>query len=256
MQSPLIRGPRQPHRRSRILVPWGSPALGETKLPVARDCARAFGAEVVVLHVAPATTRGAEVQSSEAAARAYVDTVVANLKAAGVQAEAVVRSGPVAATIIQEAHAREVGLIVLGASLRPALLRAVVGSVADAVVQSASCPVLLVRAAGVGPPLQSFTEAAARAGTLTRQLPRRQSVEVARVVGSVGRAHELAADFRPLRQARREGDEQRLARIRQAMARGERLPAVQLYQLGFGYYVLDGHHRMRVCDEVGISPPT
>ena len=240
--------------RRRILVPVGLAALGETKLPVARDCARAFGADVLLLHVLPTRAHRGEIQPGEAAARAYLDTVVAHLQAAGVHTEAAVRGGPVAATILDEARQRAADLIILGASLRPAVLRAVIGSVADAVVDAAPCPVLLVRPAreaGVGPPLQSFAAATARAGALTRRLPRPQTVEVARIIGSVGRAHELAADFRPPRRTRRGHDDQRLARIHQAMARGERLPAVELYQLGSGYYVLDGHHRVAAARLLG-----
>jgi nucleotide-binding universal stress UspA family protein len=232
----------------------GLAALGQTKLPIARDCARAFAADVVLLHVSPAPVDRAEIQPGEATARAYLDTVVAHLYAAGVRAEAVIRSGPVAATILREARERKVDLIILGATLRPALLRLILGSVADAVVGSAPCPVLLVqpaREAGVGSPLQSFTEAAARAGTLARRRPRYEAVEVNRIVGSVDRVQELGADFRPRRRARRHADEQRLERIRRAMERGERLPAVELYQLGFGYYVLDGHHRVAAARLLG-----
>jgi len=255
MQPHLSPAPHDTLRaRRRILVPLGLAALGETKLPVARDCARAYDADVLLLHVLPTMAHGAEVQPGEAAARAYLDTVVAHLETAGVQAEAVVRSGPVAATIVDEARRRDADLIILGSSLRPAVLRAVLGSTADAVVDAAPCPVVLVRPAreaGVGPALQSFAAATARAGALTRRLPRPQTVEVARIIGSVGRAHELAADFRPPRRTRRDNDDQRLARIHQAMARGERLPAVELYQLGSGYYVLDGHHRVAAARLLG-----
>ena len=134
-----------PCSRRRILVPLGLAALGEAKLPVARDCARAFGADVLLLYVSPSAAHRSDVEPGEAAAHAYLDTVVAHLHAAGVRAEALVRSGPVAATIVHEAHEQGADLIILGASLRPALLRAVLGSVADAVVESAPCPVLLVR---------------------------------------------------------------------------------------------------------------
>jgi nucleotide-binding universal stress UspA family protein len=234
--------------RRQILVPLGLAALGETKLPVARDCAGAFDADVLLLHVMPTKSRvGAAVQSAEAAALAYLDTVVAYLHAAGISARCLVRCGPVAATIVREAREQSADLIILGAPVQPALVRAVIGSVADAVVHSAPCPVLLVQPAleaGTGTPLRSFAESAARAGALTRRPPARQTVEVSRIIGSVGRVHELAADFRPPRRARRHGDEQRLARIRTAMERGQALPPVELYQLGFGYYVLDGHHRV------------
>ena len=55
---------------------------------------------------------------------------------------------------------------------------------------------------------------------------------------------------------RRRGDEDRLSGIRKAMEAGECLPPVELYKLGFGYYVLDGHHRVaaaRLMDAVEID---
>jgi hypothetical protein len=32
---------------------------------------------------------------------------------------------------------------------------------------------------------------------------------------------------------------------------GKSLPAVDLYQLGFGYYVVDGHHRVAAARQLG-----
>jgi hypothetical protein len=74
-------------------------------------------------------------------------------------------------------------------------------------------------------------------------------VEVARIVGTVGRAQELGADFRPLQ--RRRADDERFARIFSSMRRGDALPPVDLYKLGFGYYVLDGHHRVAAAKALG-----
>ena len=242
-----------PHRR--ILVALGSTALGEPKVSLAREYARALGADVVLLHVSPAAgdTSGAPT-TSLAATRAYLDTVAAHLEAAGVRVELVVRSGRIADAIVAEAHTRQVDLIILGATARSGLIKAVAGSVSDAVVRSAPCPVVLVRPsrpAGPQPPLHSFRAAAARAGALQRRPPRLQSVEVARIVGSVGRVAELGADFRPPRGARRGLDEQRLQRVRGAMERQDRVPPVELYQLGSGYYVLDGHHRVAAARQLG-----
>ena len=93
-------------------------------------------------------------------------------------------------------------------------------------------------------PLLSFVESAERVGPVARRLPRLTTVEVVHIVGSVGRAKELGADFRPRRGSRRKHDEQRLERIRKALERGHVLPPVELYQLGSGFYVLDGHHRV------------
>jgi nucleotide-binding universal stress UspA family protein len=253
--APDLRDPVRPQRRRHILVPLGLAPLGETKLPVARDCALAFGADVLLLHISsPKARSSAEAQSGEAAARAYIDAAVAHMHAAGVAAEGLVRCGPIAATIVREARERDADMIIIGAPLRSGFLRAVLGSVADAVVKAAPCPVLLVQPAveaGVGPALRSFTHAAALAGALHRRPSRQQTVEVSRIVGSVGRIHELAANFRPPRGRRRSEDEDRLAGIRSAMERGEPLPAVELYQLGFGFYVLDGHHRVAAARLLG-----
>jgi hypothetical protein len=44
---------------------------------------------------------------------------------------------------------------------------------------------------------------------------------------------------------------QRYERIKEAMANGEALPPVVLYKLGYGYYVLDGNHRVAAARELG-----
>jgi hypothetical protein len=69
-------------------------------------------------------------------------------------------------------------------------------------------------------------------------------IDVNRVVGSVGRARELNADFRPHGRARRRSDEQRFANIMAAIEAGLSLPPIDVYKLGYHYYVLDGNHRV------------
>ena len=85
---------------------------------------------------------------SEAVARTYLDSVGARLRSAGIQAESVLRTGPPAATIVQEALIHDVCLIVLGTNIRPTLSSAVLGSVADQVARAAPCPVLFVHPEG------------------------------------------------------------------------------------------------------------
>ncbi len=86
----------------RILVPLDLTALGEAKLPVAEEYARAFDAELLLLHVLP--TKAVEpdvVLPTEATARAYLDIVVAGRSAAGIRATSLIRTGPTATTIVE-----------------------------------------------------------------------------------------------------------------------------------------------------------
>jgi nucleotide-binding universal stress UspA family protein len=255
LPSPSSRSPaREPQPYRPILVGLGSTTLGEDKLSPAKEYARALGAEVVLLHVSPTASDTSAVPHALAMTRAYMDTLAANLEAAGVRATVQLRHGRVAEAIVAEALSLHASMIILGANTRSGLVKAVTGSIADAVVRAAPCPVVLVRPSrppAAAPPLLSFDTAASRAGALRRRPPQLQSVEVARIVGSVGRVAELGADFRPARRARRGIDEQRLDRLRAAMAQQQRVPPVDLYQLGFGYYVLDGHHRVAAARLLG-----
>jgi nucleotide-binding universal stress UspA family protein len=239
---------------SRILVPVDLTPLGEAKLPVAQEYARAFDAEVLLLHVLPPKAMDADtVLPTEAAARGYLDILVAGMASAGVRAAALLRTGPTAASIVEEAWAQGVDLIILGANVRPVLRSVVIGSVADEVVRAAHCPVLLVRPRmdlATTAPLRSFDDDAARAGPLRRRSLGVRTVEVGRIIGTVGRVRELGPDFRPLK--KRKGDEDRLKSIMRAMEAGKTLPPLELYKLGFGYYILDGHHRVAAAKEIGV----
>jgi hypothetical protein len=98
--------------------------------------------------------------------------------------------------------------------------------------------------------IRSFDEATRCAGPLAQRLPRVQTVDIACVVGSVGRWRELGADFRP-RGRRRPEDEWRFQAIRTAMQRGQHLPLIDLYKFGSDYFVLDGHHRLAAARSLG-----
>src|SRR3982750_4065971 len=95
----------------RILVPLDLSPLGEAKLPVAEAQARAFGAELILLHVLPpeAVDRSGAVSSEEARARTYLDTVAARMRADGVTAHGLVRIGPAAAGVVDAARGGEAG---------------------------------------------------------------------------------------------------------------------------------------------------
>ena len=234
-----------------ILVPLDLTPAGEVKIPVAEQYARALGADVLLLHVLrPGTVDPANVLPSEAVARTYLDTIGARLRSAGIHAEGMIRVGTPASVIVQEALIRDVVLIILGTNTRPMLSSAVLGSVADQVARAAPCPVLLVHPSGETlerRQLRCFHEDAERAGGLVQRGLGIRTVEIARIIGSVDRCHELGLDFRPPLRRRRKHDEERFARVKRAVESGGGIPAIDVYKLGFGYYVLDGHHRLAVA---------
>jgi hypothetical protein len=92
------------------------------------------------------------------------------------------------------------------------------------------------------------TDAAAYTSLASRPLGTR-AVPVERIVGSVGRAHELASNFQSMYRGDKEG---RYHRVRQIMRAGEdTLPPVDLYLLEGAYYVVDGHHRVAAARSIG-----
>ncbi|MBV9544675.1 MAG: universal stress protein [Chloroflexi bacterium] len=231
-----------------ILLPLDLTPAGEVKIPVAEEYARCLSANVLLVHVLrPGSLDPASVQRTEAVARTYLDTVAARLRGAGIDAEGVIRTGAPGATIVEEAMLRNISLIVLGSNVRPTLQTAVLGSVADQVIRSAPCPVLLVHPRGDARPrtdLRSFHQDADRAGVLVRRSLGLRTIELARIVGSVDRYKELGPDFRPLKRRGRKGDEDRYRHMREAIDAGKEMPPIEVYKLGFGYYLVDGHHRV------------
>jgi nucleotide-binding universal stress UspA family protein len=247
---------------ARILLALDQLASGETKIPVATHYAKMMGAQIVLLHVLPprALDPGA-VRPGEAFARTYLDAVVAQIQAAGVPAASVLRCGPIARAIVDEADTIGANLIILGANVRPRLSTMLVGSIADQVTRLARGPVLLVHPERVQNggvrAVRDFTQDAARAGALTRRHLGVRTIEISRIIGSVSRARELGPDFQP-RHRRRPGSsgDQRFQRVLDATQRGLVLPPIVVYQLGFGYYVEDGHHRVaaaRLNGQTGID---
>jgi nucleotide-binding universal stress UspA family protein len=236
---------------ARILLPLDQVGGGETKIPIAIRYARMMGAQVVLLHVLPPHALDPRtVLPDEARARAYLDTIGAEIHAAGIRTAAVVRSGSPARVIVDEADTIGASLIILGVNVRSKLATLLSGSVADDVSRSASCPVLLVQPEssvrdGGLQTLRSFPDDSARMGALTRRHLGSRTIEIARIVGSVCRAQDLGPDFRWRGDQRFEPrEQQRFRRVLVATRDGVALPPIVVFQLGFGYYVEDGHHRV------------
>lgn len=184
----------------------------------------------------------------------YLEEVAQRLRADGLTVSAVVRQGPVAATVLAEAQTAAADLIIIAIAVREGLARLVLGDVADELLRRATCPVLYIR---TEPSLQrqptrlrSFADDLAEAGAVTPVPLGMREVPIDRIVGSVGRARDLGPDFVPLNAQRRHDD--RYKRVADAMAKGQPLPPLQLHKLGYNYYVLDGHHRVAAARALGV----
>lgn len=158
----LVRpGGQYVHQVKSLLVPVDGSPGGALALGVATGLAEACGAslrlaEVVVpisvyvystsayngaMFVDPAWDEEARVS-----AQAYVDGLAVRLRRSGLTVESEVCVAPsVADAIADIATARGIDLIVMSTEALTGAARAVLGSVADAVVRAARCPVLLLR---------------------------------------------------------------------------------------------------------------
>jgi nucleotide-binding universal stress UspA family protein len=141
----------------KILVPLDSSSMAEAALPLARNLAECFGAEMVVLHVntpmvmqyyAPEMlTMVAELeQTARIEANTYIHHTAASLMDRGIKASAVMKDDATAANaILDYADHNGVDLIAMSTHGRSGIGRWLLGSVADKVVHGAKMPVLLVR---------------------------------------------------------------------------------------------------------------
>lgn len=96
--------------------------------------------------------------------------------------------------------------------------------------------------------LCAFDEARRELGAGNRRYVGMRTVEVNRVVGSVGRWREFDVGFMPTR-----ASEERWKRVDLAFRKGLDLPPVVLYKLGDDYYVHDGNHRVSVARFEGVE---
>jgi nucleotide-binding universal stress UspA family protein len=145
----------------RVVVPLDGSELAERALPYGEGLAKAFHVPVLVLRTTAYPARVGNPYMPEAmvltqelaeqelqGAATYLDTQVAQLRAAGVECSSLLVDEPGPARAIL---ARDAGdLIVMATHGRGGFDRAVFGSVADKVARSASGPVLVVPAAEHG----------------------------------------------------------------------------------------------------------
>lgn len=140
---------------SAILVGLDFSPAHEHVLATAVALARATGAELALLHIAPEdpdfigyepgppTVRDGVAQALREQ-RQKLEADEARLHAEGLRVTARTIQGPIARKIIQEAERLSADWIVVGSHGRGGVRRLLLGSVSEAVVRGAPCPVVIV----------------------------------------------------------------------------------------------------------------
>ena len=80
-------------------------------------------------------------------------------------------------------------------------------------------------------------------------VPGMKTVEVEKIVGSVGRCRDFDSSFLPVKVTMRG----RWGRVDRAYHQWVELPAVSLYKIGETYFVVDGNHRVSVARYHGVA---
>ncbi len=140
---------------TRILVAIDHSTGSDAIVEYACAVARGVGASISLLHVyeppnamigiVPGATVGAEAAAEQDAGSALLDRAAALCAANGVAPVArSLERGSASDTIVQRATAGRYDLVVMGTHARTGVSRLVMGSVAEKVLRSAPCPVLMV----------------------------------------------------------------------------------------------------------------
>lgn len=138
-----------PYRK--ILCPIDFDENSSNALEKAIEIARHFRAAVLLMHVVPLVAQFGEVplpvdlyQDQQRAALARLNEI-AGQKLIGIEYKTAIYVGDVAGSILKGADQFQPDLLVLATHGRTGLVHFVLGSVAEAVVRKASCPVLIIR---------------------------------------------------------------------------------------------------------------
>ena len=127
----------RPLAYNRILLPTSGYRHALRAASMAEILLKKYGGEVTILYVGGGNDDPTEVFRPI--------TTIFNM--AGVRYRSLLRHGPVADTILDEAH-KNYDLMMIGASERPILFEHLLGSTADRLIKSSPCPVMMVKTAG------------------------------------------------------------------------------------------------------------
>ena len=138
----------------RILVPLSHAPGFEQVIDHACTYAKGTGAELTLLHVfeppnemigmVPGATVAGELAAEEATGTQLLDTAEQRIVAAGLPRPARILERAASPSDAILAHARGFDLIVMGTHGRKGLRRMLLGSVTEAVLRAAPCPVLTI----------------------------------------------------------------------------------------------------------------
>jgi len=115
--------------------------------------------------------------------------------------------------------------------------------------QRGSLEQIVAQLTGRSDRLLSFAEVSEQLQVGEGQDAGRQEIPLDAIVGSVGRYADFTRTFLP----RREGGQERWARVRAAYDRVEDIPPISVFQVGDAYFVLDGNHRVSVARSLGAT---
>lgn len=151
--------PAPPLQVARILVAVDFSDCSLEALEYAVQAAKEFGASVTILHVVEPASYGldftlvhaGDAQRTVAALKKRLDEFAALFAGQGIGAAAWLRSGLPGEAIVNAARDAGADLIVMGTHGRRGFSHLVSGSVAEAVLRQAPCPVLTVKSPRFGP---------------------------------------------------------------------------------------------------------
>ena len=132
----------------RILIPIDFSEDSLNALASACDLATQFGAELLLLHVIEPIhfiTESDVYTEQRHLSNAQLERIAGALREQGQRFRSMTRGGIPSKVIVETAKRARASLIVMGTHGRTGLAHAVIGSIAEKVVRTASCPVLTVR---------------------------------------------------------------------------------------------------------------
>jgi len=143
---------------TRVLVPVDFNDCSIEALEYAVQVARQFEAAVVILHVVESASYGldftlaarGDAKKLKEAVTARIEEYARAIKSQNVAVESVVHNGTPGESILAIAATKSTDLIVMGTHGRKGFTHLVSGSVAEAVIRHAPCPVLTVKSPKFG----------------------------------------------------------------------------------------------------------